>query len=64
MKKKRPSHYKPEDEATRTTTMVSVRVAPGVAEVFANLADEDGSTKAETFTVLVTKERARRDRQK
>jgi hypothetical protein len=65
MPKKRasgPSGYKPEHEANRSTTMVSLRVEPEVAETFAGLAEEDGATKAETFTALVTEERARRDR--
>jgi hypothetical protein len=64
MKKKtaRPSGYRPEHEANRQTTMVSLRVAPDVADTFADLAEEDGTTKAETFTALVKKERARRDR--
>lgn len=62
MAKKRTSRYVPEHEATRTTKQVLLRVAPDVAETFEGLAEEDGTTKVATFTALVTKERARRDR--
>ena len=61
-RKSGPSGYKPEHEANRKTDRVVLRVEPEVAATFTALAEEDGTTKAETFTALVTKERARRDR--
>jgi hypothetical protein len=68
MPKKRtsgPSGYKPEHEANRSSKgRITLRVAEDVAETFAELAEEDGTTKAEAFTTLVTNERARRDRRR
>ncbi len=57
-----PSGYKPEHEANRQTERIQVRVEPEVARAFEALAEEDGTTKADTFAALVTKERARRNR--
>lgn len=61
-KKARASGYRPEHEKNRSTEQILLRVSEDVKATFEGLAEEDGTTKAETFTTLVRKERARRDR--